>query len=734
MANNQDGFEDMYGSSDSETSESSRRSRREAATTVAKLGKTLGLNANAQLKRLAISLLPGIGMIVAVILAAIVLISIMVYIFAGPDILRGQIVEMLDDMFTSIADACVGIIRGEEYAITDRAITDVAKYVENMGYDLVGSGFIDTVDWNYYNDYLQGKRTDIESSIIRDYIAAENRTYMLAKVSLSSLWDGMTEYLTTDKTWKDTSFRNGMIEVSEEIDAVTEIKITTDKNVTRTYKWDDVENNKGGLGSTLKRQITIDRETRKMTLLIEQRKNNGEKIRTTSIYNLEGWVGRFGKPIEFLLALHLGTMAPKFSQTVANEFDAKVQIRLFKTVDMVKVKYNGIDVVKGVDDKGNEIDSWEARLSKARELLWEQYQRENEQAQAAANAAAAANPMAPRPTVILKTQQQAWQDAEKNLGITQAQINAARSYEIEKTSERYTPYILSVTDHWYKDLTFKSLKKEEIENDVYVVSTDIPATKSSWSNGGTAFDVYTYSSGEIHQVAEPKESEINTEFDELFTKTKWTIMDGKTKTPINSTQNFMDEATKRLIDPTELNMQIVITMLEKAAQKSDDAKYVTRALKEYLEVKGFKFKDTRILTSKSELEETDPSKDIGTIGSTTTGISGLKELLGGQTVNVINNGKSLTVRTSEKPEGSKVYSIVGGKVVDYSENAVQIEATSPASLKGKTVIMSGINMDTAIPKGQVISKNTPIATTSTNDMTIMVRDKEGNLLNVRDNL
>ena len=48
--------------------------------------------------------------------------------------------------------------------------------------------------------------------------------------------------------------------------------------------------------------------------------------------------------------------------------------------------------------------------------------------------------------------------------------------------------------------------------------------------------------------------------------------------------------------------------------------------------------------------------------------------------------------------------------------------------------MSGIKMDTAIPKGQVISKNTPIATTSTSDMTIMVRDKEGNLLNVRDNI
>lgn len=734
MANNEENFEEMY-TSDSETSQSLKRKKKEAAKMAYQAGKKLGKKTPMVIRRAIIAALPYIGAIIAFILTMIVLITIIVYFFAGPDILRGQIVKMLDELFTSIADFCVGKMVGNEYAaVTDEAVTDVAKYIENMGYDLVSSGFIDDTEMKMYDAYLAGEDKNISSSIISDYLAAENRTYMLKGTSLKSLFKGISEII-KGNDYESTSFRSGMIDITDEIDAVTEIEIDG-----KTYKWDtpasDLDNGKGGGGDTLNRDIKIDRKTRKMTLTIIQRKKDGKKIETKTVYNLEGWVGRFGKPVEFLLALHLGTMAPKFSQAIATEsaFDATVTIRLFKSVETCKVKFNGKD-----------MDEMQTELNNRKNSIWNSMQANyNQQLANYRNAMSNPNVLVKPPAPTPPSMQDAINQAQQSLGITQEQINAAKKYETDSTKEKYTPYIVSVKNHWYKDLIFKNLE-EASEDDAYVKTTIAPK-ESTWENGGTTFQVFTYSSGEIYQVAEPKESDINAEFDRLFTREKWTIMDGKTSTPINAIENFTHEPNKRILNPNELNMQIAVTMLEKAAQKSDDAKYIIRALKEYLELKGFKFKDSKILNPNGE-EVSDDFNTNGSSnsntsnnssGSTTTGsitsINSLKGMLGGQSANYVESGKNLTIRTSEKPEGTKIYSIVGGKIVKSESNEVQIEVTSPSNLKGKTVIMRGINTDTAIKPGTVINKNTPIATTSKSDMTISLRDESYSLISVKDNL
>ena len=65
---------------------------------------------------------------------------------------------------------------------------------------------------------------------------------------------------------------------------------------------------------------------------------NGELVITTGMFDqasfhfkLDGWIGRYGMPLEFLLATHLSTMAPDLSLNLATQFNTDVEILLHKT-------------------------------------------------------------------------------------------------------------------------------------------------------------------------------------------------------------------------------------------------------------------------------------------------------------------------------------------------------------------------------------------------------------------
>lgn len=720
MANNEDNFEDMY-TSDSETSHQSRRQNKEAAKMAYNATKKAGgkaLKIGTRLgKRAIIAALPYIAAIIGFILTVILLLTIMVYIFSGPDILRGQIVKLADDLFSAFSGLLTTVAVGEDYAaITEKQVLDVANYIQNMGYDLIGYGFVDSTEMNMLEKNSEGEITKISSSIISDYLAAENRTYMLSTISIRSLYNGAKGFLEGNDA---ASASIGMLNVSNDIDAVTEIVIDG-KTIPYDQVAKDGNNGSGGTPVELSRKVEVDRETKKMTITLTETKlvNNQRKTTETKcVYNLEGWVGRYGKPVEFLLALHLGTMAPKFADAIATkpEFDAKVNIRLFKSVEVVRLKYNGMTLDETKEYINERIAAW-----------WNYYQQYN---------------AAAKKTVY--TYQDAINKGQEVAGVTFKELEEAKTYQEAQTKEKYTPYIVNVENHWYKDLTFKNLN-EASEDDAYVKTN--PTTVRSKYN---KFDVYTYSSGEIYQVAEPKKSDINKKFDELFTNGTWTIMNGTSSEPLKSTESeLLDSANKTKIDPTGMNMQIVMTMLEKAEQKSDDAKYIVRDLKEYFETKGFKFKDSKILSPDGKVVDSSSSSGSSSggsgsssgsssTGSTTDDVyrNKLDGLLGGKTASVLYSGNDAIIKTSEMNEGTKVQSIVGGTVEEISENAVQIKITSPASLKGKTLIMSGVSMDTGIQKGAKVSKNTPIAQTVKNtDIKIKLQDESKNSISVKDNL
>lgn len=710
MANKEDNFEDMYAAdrqdenndaSSSYVHDMSRGIKRRGMSSL--FGKMKGTLASklgsTALKKALLAMLPYIATLIGVFLIIIMLICAIVYMFSGPDILRGQIGKMVDQLFSAIPTALIG----EDYSsITEQHVLDVANYIQNMGYDLVEYGFVDDTEVQLLEkDPKTGEITKVSSSLLNEYLASENRTYMLSSISVKSLYKGAMAWFNGKK---NPSVSSGMINVSNNIDAVTEIVIDG-----QTIEYDKVavgeSNGSGYLPVELNRTVEVDRGTRKLIIKIKAKRlvnNEVKETETTCTYNLEGWVGRFGKPVEFLLALHLGTMAPRFAETIAtdSDFDTKVNIRLFKSVEVVKLKYEGMTLDEATKYVNERIKAW-----------WEFFQQQNAMAKK-----------------TLYTYQDAVNRGQEAAGVTLQEIADAKKYEQENTKEKYTPYIQSVTNHWYKDLIFKD-EKNASDEDAYIKTTPVP--KQSRYN---KFDVFTYSSGEIYQVAEPKKSDINEAFDRLFSNTEWLKVDGKNPIPAVES-DLLHGNLRSKIDVEGLDMQIVMVMLDKAQQKSDDAKYIVRDLKEYLETKGFKFKDSQILTPNGKIVDTSTGKTPSGVNPDNIHTNKINGLLGGKSANILYGDNTATVKTSEMPEGTKVQSIVGGKIQNISENAVQIEITSPSTLKGKTLIISGVNMDSGLSKGMTVQQNTPIATTVANkDIVIKMQDETKNLISVKDNL
>lgn len=736
MANNEDNFEEMYSSSPEEEQQS-RSTKKQVGKALAGKVKDVGSTAikfgGTGIKRVILLALPYIAVGVIIIIAILALISVLVFMFSAPDMLRGQIVQMADEFWTQMKSALVGAWKGDDYAaVTEQHVIDVAKYIDLMGYDLVGYGFVDTENGDEIEKNENGEITKVSSDIITEYLAAENRTYMLSSVSISSLfrwWKGVDIFPTNTVTdtimqteedkndgAENSGFGTGMINISRKIDAVPEIEIDGQK-----VTWDELANSEsegtGGQGKSVKVEITpeIDRETRKLTLTIKETKllSDGQKKQTETkcIYNLDGWTGRYGKPIEFLLALHIGTMAPGFSEAVATraEFDTKVNIRLHKSVEVVRLKYKGMtldETKEALDQRVNQLWDWMRQVNAAQ-----------------------------KKTVYVH--QNAVDQAQRDLGITYDEIDEGKKYEQENTKEKYTPYIVNVENHWYKDIVYKKDLDKASEDDAYVET--YPTTKKSRYN---KFDVSTYISGEIYQVKEPKRSEVNKEFERLFSEATWEKVNGDTGF-VRSDLLFTNTTSKITLGN---DMQNALVMLEKAAQKSDDAKYIVRDLKEWLTTKGLKFKDSHILTNKvTDDDETTSGSSTGnssnngnessSSGSTTSSSSGFKNLLGGKTAQILYNGNDAIIKTSEIANRTGVKSIVSGTVMQISDDTIQIKINSPSNIKDNILIMTGVKMDTAIKVGDTLNKNTPIAETILGkDMTIKMQDESRNSISVKDNL
>ncbi len=656
-----------------------------------------------------------IVVIIAILLIVIFLVGIFAFLLLGPESVRGMLVKFADDIWTSVK----GVFYGQaEAQVKEEQILEVAEYLENMGYSLEGYGFGEVT-----RDESTGKITSVAGPYLLAYLAAENKTYMIANDNFN--FSAMFKNLSTIFDIGDGNWGDGMIVINQ------------------------------GLLSKNPKSVNIDRVKKVMEVHMKGSENS--KVEKVYEYNLDGWMGRYGKPIEFLLALHTGTMAPDLAYEVAtgSEFNTKVYVKFKRVGIITKYYYTGPNGVKAplttceIEKNGQKqtIKGW-AEYVRDETENWEKYN--------------SSVPAERRVDVSAKV--------KEIYGINMKDVNAAQAKEKSGTYYYYKPYIRAVTNHWFRDLDFsKSYRVGNREG--VVVGSD------------GAFEVVEDRTDDIYQVKEPKivgklkESKIFAdEIDDLSadnngnttaSKTakaseKSTTDDNSTSAPTDGTAdyegykldklfeqeyNIADGITGVSEDKRKVNakrtLQYGITMLENV--HSEDAACILRDLKRYMSKRGFIFKDQYVITDPSKIKDYEddrkldyggtkysrPSNSGGTVtqkplGGILDGTTGGVEIKDNYTI--ILHHKSAN-NSDGFETGAIVKSPGAGSVVNVDQNTIMIRLTT-AGAEGKTITITGFNVDTKnIKRLSKVKKGQQIGTTGDGDITITMVDEQGKPVN-----
>lgn len=274
-----------------------------AAKLSAKLGKVSTQAGKAA--QIAAKLSKVIATVGWIILLIIAIIGLLTFIITG----LGLIMSGLKSVAEAFRAALVGFIAGKEEIVSENSIVDTLSYLEEMDYDLYGYGFSAipnplteekdeegnvtkkslTYPGNWFGDNPEFQKAYRN---IRAYLVSDNYAYVLQH---------------QNKTLKNIlTFApgNGLIGIYHD----NGLGISQGEY---SKFWD--------AGS-------IEIKNNKDLVINAGAFNTG----VTMTYPLDGWIGRYGMPLEFLLSVHVATMAPDLSYKMATSFDTEVEILLHK--------------------------------------------------------------------------------------------------------------------------------------------------------------------------------------------------------------------------------------------------------------------------------------------------------------------------------------------------------------------------------------------------------------------
>ncbi len=246
----------------------------------------------------------------------------------------------MKEIATDLWDGFQGYLIGfDEAYVNEDDVISAAQYLYDMGYDLVGMGFAESVtiygqpdeDGNIVevtDGHVKNEIKKIDAPYLRAYLIAENRTYLINNYTfnwkdfLGSFFDGSFFEIGSD------AWGSGLIDLDQGFLDAFKMAIDTP------------------LGS-LVQKVRIDRSTNTMEV---KRLNIGWNIfkahNDYTYFSLEGWTGRYGKPFELLITLHVATMAPDLVKEFAlnKDLDAKVHVKLRDTSFGGTVHINGTSI------------------------------------------------------------------------------------------------------------------------------------------------------------------------------------------------------------------------------------------------------------------------------------------------------------------------------------------------------------------------------------------------------
>ena len=284
--------------------EGAKQAAKEGAKAAAKAGTKVAAKAG-------IAASPPVLIVILVIVAIIFLIGIISFFSIMGDMIIGKLKNFLQGVWDALQTVTTG---DQAYAnINDEHVKNVASYLEQMGYDLVGMGFVKT-------EYNTTNKNEGE---------AWNKWYnengeLIEEKSASNKKEDLIER--EEDTTEDES--EGEKSGAEQKDPIKKIKSEPIRKylvaALRSYingAYGGMVVQEGheadGLWNTVFDKIAFNSKEHTLTVT---------KGDTHVKVNLESWTAKYGMSFEFLVCLHLGTLAPEFVMDLAGEADNRVKV------------------------------------------------------------------------------------------------------------------------------------------------------------------------------------------------------------------------------------------------------------------------------------------------------------------------------------------------------------------------------------------------------------------------
>ena len=294
------------------TKEGTKQAGKEGAKQAAKEGAKAAAKAGTKVAAKAgIAASPPVLIVILVIVAIILLIGIISFFSIMGDMIIGKLKNFLQGVWDALQTVTTG---DQAYAnINDEHVKNAASYLEQMGYDLVGMGFVKT-------EYNTTNKNEGE---------AWNKWYnengeLIEEKSASNKKEDLIER--EEDTTEDES--EGEKSGAEQKDPIKKIKSEPIRKylvaALRSYingAYGGMVVQEGheadGLWNTVFDKIAFNSKEHTLTVT---------KGDTHVKVNLESWTAKYGMSFEFLVCLHLGTLAPEFVMDLAGDADNRVKV------------------------------------------------------------------------------------------------------------------------------------------------------------------------------------------------------------------------------------------------------------------------------------------------------------------------------------------------------------------------------------------------------------------------
>ena len=276
--------------------------------------------------------------VAVVVIIIIITVGIATFLMTMP----GMLMDSIHDAAKSWVDKFISYLGVDETTlIREEDINPILDSLENMGYDIKGYGFL--TDYAHGNDLSTSSSSylDTDTGVVRYSEDTDEHSADSIKKAYS---DFMFAYLVSDNYmytiknfnldtqggnhWYDKVFAVGLGYYARLADLFT--------NGYFSERWGNGmiaiyhENGFGVKGlfyrNTLANNIKLDPEQKVMTI---KKGFFGKEVK----YNLDGWTGRYGIPLEFLVSVHMGTMMPDLAYSIATSFPTEIVMLLHPTDD-----------------------------------------------------------------------------------------------------------------------------------------------------------------------------------------------------------------------------------------------------------------------------------------------------------------------------------------------------------------------------------------------------------------